>query len=88
MISRSTAVSFSNPLICEEKAIKTEELKPSEMIMLSINTTITVGQIKRLKNNEAELSLKIPVVPLKGESIGIARNLNGHWRLIGFGEII
>ena len=56
--------------------------------MLSINTTTTVGQVKKLKNNEAELSLKIPVVPLKGESLGIARNIEGHWRLIGFGEIL
>ena len=56
--------------------------------MLSIDTTITVGQVKKIKDNEAELLLKIPVVPLKGESIAIARNLNNHWRLIGFGEIL
>lgn len=64
-----------------------QNLKPSEMLMLSLNTTTTVGTVKKIKENIAELSLKIPVVPLKGESIGIARNLNGHWRLIGFGEI-
>ncbi len=62
--------------------------KVSEMLMLSLNTSITVGQIVKTNEKEIELTLKIPVVPLKGESIGIARNLNGHWRLIGFGEII
>jgi len=62
--------------------------KPSEMLMLSLNTSITVGQITKINKDSINLSLKIPVVPLKGESIGIARNLNGHWRLIGFGEII
>ncbi len=65
-----------------------EKLKPTENLMLSLNTSITVGQVKSVVNNETELSLKIPVVPLKGESVGIARNINGHWRLIGFGEII
>ncbi len=64
-----------------------QKLKPMEMLMLSINTSTTVGIVKKIKDSVAELSLKIPVVPLKGESIGIARNLQGHWRLIGFGEI-
>ena len=56
--------------------------------MLSINTTTSVGQVKKIKAKEVELALKIPIVPLKGESIGLARNISGHWRLIGFGEII
>jgi translation initiation factor 2 subunit 3 len=64
------------------------DLKFNEVLMLSLNTSITVGQVIKAKDKNAELSLKIPVVPLKGDSIGIARNLNGHWRLIGFGEII
>ena len=72
----------------EENKAKVEPLKSSENIMLSINTTITVGQIIKLKNNETEFLLKIPVIPIKGDSIGLARNIHGHWRLIGYGEII
>jgi translation initiation factor 2 subunit 3 len=64
------------------------DIKPSEMLMLSVNTSTTVGMVKRIKGNEAEMNLKIPIVPLKGDSLGIARNINNHWRLIGFGEII
>jgi len=75
-------------LVGEEKPIKIEDLKLSEMIMLSINTSITVGQIKKITKDEVEFSLKIPVVPIKGDSVGIARNIHSHWRLIGFGEII
>ncbi|MGV8142024.1 MAG: translation initiation factor IF-2 subunit gamma [Candidatus Pacearchaeota archaeon] len=63
-------------------------LKPSETIMLSINTSVTVGMINRLNAKEAELTLKIPVVPFKNTRLGIARNVNNHWRLIGQGEII
>jgi translation initiation factor 2 subunit 3 len=77
-----------NELVGEEQSAKIEDLKPSEMIMLSINTTTTVGKILRIKGKDIELSLKLPVVPLKGDSVGIARNMHGHWRLIGFGEII
>ncbi len=65
-----------------------EDIKSMENLMLSVNTSTTVGTVKIAKNNEAEIKLRIPVVPLKGESVGIARNINSHWRLIGFGEII
>ena len=76
-----------NEIFGTEKHEPVQELKPNEMLMLSLNTSITVGQITKTGKDEAELKLKIPIVPLKGNSIGIARNLNGHWRLIGFGEI-
>ena len=60
------------------------------MLMLSVNTTITVGSVEKidLKNNLIELNLNIPIVPIIGENVGIARNVDGHWRLIGFGEIV
>jgi len=71
-----------------EKEEIIEDLKLNELIMLSINTSITVGQIKKIKNDEINLSLKIPVVPIKDSQLGIARNIKGHWRLIGFGKIL
>jgi translation initiation factor 2 subunit 3 len=78
---------FKEVLGIQEKT-KIEDLKLSEMLMLSINTSTTVGRITKIKNNEIELSLKIPVVPIKGDSSCLARNINNHWRLIGYGEII
>jgi translation initiation factor 2 subunit 3 len=78
---------FDEVLGIQEKKV-IEDVKLSEMIMLSINTTTTVGKVYRIKNNEIEFTLKIPVVPVKGESVGIARNIGGHWRLIGFGEVL
>lgn len=63
------------------------EIKPTEMLMLSVNTSTTAGVVKRVRNDFIEMSLKIPIVPFKGDNVGIARNLNNHWRLIGYGEI-
>ncbi len=71
-----------------EKHQKIDPIRSQELILLSINTSITVGQVIKIKGNEAELKLRIPIVPLKGENVGIARNIDGHWRLIGFGEIL
>jgi len=67
---------------------KIQPLKTKEMLMLSVNTTITVGVIEKIKDNEIELSLNIPVVALTGDNVGIARNMAGHWRLIGWGEVL
>jgi translation initiation factor 2 subunit 3 len=72
--------------ISEHKEVS--PLKTKEILMLSVNTTITVGTIEKINKNEIELFLNIPIVLLKGSNIGIARNINGHWRLIGWGEII
>ncbi|MCR4327707.1 MAG: translation initiation factor IF-2 subunit gamma [Nanoarchaeota archaeon] len=77
---------FSEVLGGEEKE-KVKELKTKEMLMLSVNTTITVGTIEKISGSEIEMSLNIPIVALKGDNVGVARNINGHWRLIGFGEI-
>lgn len=65
-----------------------DPLKTKEMLMLSVNTTITVGTIEKISDDEIEMNLTIPIVALKGDNVGLARNIGGHWRLIGFGEIL
>ncbi|MEK6910466.1 MAG: translation initiation factor IF-2 subunit gamma [Nanoarchaeota archaeon] len=68
--------------------MKVEPLKASEALLLSINTSMTIGVIKRIQKNEIELTLKMPVVLFKGDNVAISRNLAGHWRLIGWGEVV
>ena len=63
-------------------------LKTPEMVMLSVNTSVTIGNVTRISGNEAEISLKIPIVPFKESKLGIARNINNHWRLIGHGKVL
>jgi translation initiation factor 2 subunit 3 len=85
--------------ISEHKEVS--PLKTKEMLMLNINTTITIGTIEKVRHlqfldhqlpskeeDEIELFLNIPIVAIKEDNVGIARNIEGHWRLIGFGEII
>ena len=72
--------------IQEHKGI--EPVKTKEILMLNINTTITVGTVEKISGDEIELNLNIPVIALKGNNVGIARNINGHWRLIGWGEVL
>jgi translation initiation factor 2 subunit 3 len=74
-------------IVGAKEPLKIDPLKTNEFLMLSINTSTTVGLIKKIKGNEIELTLKIPIVPFKGDRVGLARNYQGHWRLIGWGEI-
>ena len=67
---------------------KVEPIKTKEMLMISANTTITVGTVEKIKGDEVELNLNIPIVALKGDSVGVARNIGGHWRLVGWGNIL
>lgn len=73
-----------------EQSQKVEAIKTKEMLMLNVNTTTTVGVVEKLDNKtqEIELLLNIPIIALKGDNVGIARNIENHWRLIGFGKII
>ncbi|HNZ52366.1 MAG: Translation initiation factor 2 subunit gamma [Candidatus Diapherotrites archaeon ADurb.Bin253] len=75
-------------VIGTEQREKVEPLKNKEVLMLSVNTTITVGIIEKISKETIDVSLNIPIIALKKDNVGIARNLNNHWRLIGFGEII
>ncbi len=68
--------------------IKTEKPKIAEVLMLSINTSITGGSVSAISEKNISLDLKIPAFLFTGDNVAIARNFNGHWRLIGYGEII
>jgi translation initiation factor 2 subunit 3 len=65
-----------------------EDLKVKETLMISVNTTVTVGVVEKIKGDTVDLNLTIPIVALKGDNFGLARNYNNHWRLIGWGELI
>ncbi len=87
----STNIKIKSELF--KKAFGTDEesispLKTKEILMLSVNTTITVGTVEKISGNTIQMSLNIPIIAIGGENVSIARNINGHWRLIGFGEII
>lgn len=89
-ISNHISIKFNlfDEILGEKINSKIEELKLGELIMLSVNTTTTVGKIDKINKDIINLSLKIPIVPIKKDSVGLARNINNHWRLIGFGEIL
>jgi len=46
------------------------------------------GTKNRERNGgEIEVGLKVPAIIFSEDNVGIARNVNGHWRLIGYGVV-
>ena len=77
---------FKEMIGSSDKLSEVAPLKINEPLLLSANTSITVGMVNKIKGNEVELTLKIPIVVIPGSKVGMARNQQGHWRLIGWGE--
>jgi translation initiation factor 2 subunit 3 len=68
--------------------LKVEPIRPGENLMLTINTSRTVGSASSSGGGNAQLRLKLPVCAEKGERVAIGRQVSGRWRLIGWGEIV
>jgi len=80
-------LSMFKEVLGTEKQEEVAAIKTNEPLLLSVNTSVSLGTVKSIKKDEIELILKIPVIALKNSKVGIARNYSGHWRLIGYGEI-
>lgn len=81
-----------NEVLGTQEYKEVNPIKTKELLMLSSNTTITVGTVEKIVSNadgpEIEVALNIPIIALEDDNVGIARNIDGHWRLIGWGKIV
>jgi len=70
---------------------KVDRIKTNEPLMLTVGTAKTAGIVTsaRIKDGEeeAEISLKLPICSDKGERVAISRQIENKWRLIGYGII-
>jgi translation initiation factor 2 subunit 3 len=77
-----------------ERIVGSEELKTvapiksNEDILINVGTARSIGTVANMKKNKIEIKLKIPVCLGEKERVVISRQINGRWRLIGFGNVI
>jgi len=60
-------------------------IKLNESLLINIGTGRSIGVVTRLKADKIEMNLKIPICADKGDRIVISRQIQGRWRLIGYG---
>jgi translation initiation factor 2 subunit 3 len=69
-----------------QREIKVEKIRTSEMLAVTVGTTIASGKVTSARGNEVELSLNRAVTVFPGSRVAISRRLNA-WRLIGYGIV-
>ncbi|MBU2560598.1 translation initiation factor IF-2 subunit gamma [archaeon] len=71
-----------------KEELEVDEIKTSELLMLNVGTTTTVGVVTSATNGRTEVRLKLPVCADKGMRTAISRRIGARWRLIGHGNIV
>jgi translation initiation factor 2 subunit 3 len=69
-----------------QREIKVEKIRTSEVLALTVGTTIASGKVTSARGDEVELSLNRSVTVFPGSRVAISRRLNA-WRLIGYGIV-
>lgn len=80
-------VSLLDRVVGAKESIKVEEIRTGGVLMLTTGTARTVGTVTSARPGSLEAALKIPVCARKGSKIAISRQVQGRWRLIGWGEL-
>lgn len=74
-------------VVGSKEDMKVDTIKTGEPLMLSTGTNRTVGVVTSARKGSIDARLKIPVCAEKGSKIAVSRNLDGRWRLVGWGEL-
>ncbi len=69
-----------------QREIKVEKIRTSELLAITVGTTIAPGKVTSARGDEVELALTRPVTVFAGTRVAISRRLNA-WRLIGYGLV-
>ncbi len=71
----------------DKKGAKVSKLSKTEVLMVNIGSLSTGGRVVAVKADLAKIGLTTPVCTSVGEKIALSRRVEGHWRLIGWGQI-
>lgn len=71
-----------------KEELTVEDIKTSELLMLNVGTTTTVGVVTSVSDGKTHIRLKLPVCVDKGMRTAISRRIGARWRLIGHGKIL
>ncbi|MGI0053885.1 MAG: translation initiation factor IF-2 subunit gamma, partial [Thermoplasmata archaeon] len=68
------------------RELKVEKVRTSEILAITVGTTLSAGKVTSARGDEIELNLGRPVTVFPGSRVAISRKLTA-WRLIGYGIV-
>ncbi len=69
-----------------QRETKVEKIRTSEILSLTVGTTVAPGKVTSARGDEVELNLSRAVTVFSGSRVAISRKFNA-WRLIGYGIV-
>ena len=66
---------------------KVEPIRKGEALVVNVGTAVSIGAVTHVGKDEAEIKLRIPIAAFDGARVAISRQVEGRWRLIGYGFI-
>ena len=79
-------VTLLDRVLGAQREVKVEKIRTSELLALTVGTTIAPGKVTSARGDEVELSLSRAVTVFPGSRVAVSRRLNA-WRLIGYGIV-
>ena len=73
-------------VIGAQREVKVDKVHTSEVLAVTVGTTVAPGKVTSARGDEIELALGRPVTVFPGTRVAISRRLNA-WRLIGYGIV-
>lgn len=71
-----------------DETVEVSKIQPKEPLRLNIGTSVTLGSVTNLREDNVHVSLLKPAVAELGTKAAIARRVAGKWRLIGVGQVL
>jgi translation initiation factor 2 subunit 3 len=79
-------VTLLDRVLGAQQEVKVEKVRTSEILVVTVGTTVAPGKVTSARADEVELALGRPVTVFPGSRVAISRKLNA-WRLIGYGIV-
>jgi translation initiation factor 2 subunit 3 len=74
--------------ILKDLPANAKEIKLDDTLLINVGTARSIGIVKNKKKKEIEVDLRIPVCIYKEDRVVISKQIEGRWRLIGYGKIL
>jgi len=68
--------------------VEVTPITQGELLMINVNSAVTVGQVTDTSKNSISVNLKLPVVASKDDRFALSRQVGSRWHLIGVGELV
>ncbi len=86
LTSLSLQVHLLERVVGGKELSSVEPIKMNEPLLINVGTSRSIGVVTSVRKNTVSMNLKIPVCSKKEDRIVISRQIQGRWRLVGYGN--